>query len=95
MQDSKFDEWAILELMGHRRMAGKITEAAIGGATFIRVDIPTDGKFTTQYYSPQAIYCITPTTEEMATKLAKSWQPEPVYRWELEITEHASPSGED
>lgn len=23
----QFDEWCILELMGHRRLAGKVTEA--------------------------------------------------------------------
>ena len=35
-----FEEWAVLELMGHRRLAGKVTEATIGGGAFLRIDIP-------------------------------------------------------
>lgn len=82
--ETKFEEWAILELMGHRRLAGKVTDAVIGGGAFLRIDIPAkDGKQTTQYYSPGAVYCITPTTEEVARMVADQSQPEPVYRWEL------------
>lgn len=83
--DKAFEEWAILELMGHRRMAGKITEATVFGGSLLRIDIPSgeDGKYTTQFYSPQSIYCITPTTEAIARKVAKDSQPEPVSRWEF------------
>ena len=79
--DSKaFEEWAILELMGHRKLAGKVSEYTIGGAPFIRIDIPGNA---TQFYSPSAVYCITPTTEELARQFAASHTPEPVTRWEL------------
>ena len=82
--ETKFEEWAILELMGHRRLAGKVTDAVIGGGAFLRIDIPNkDGNYTTQYYSPGSVYCLTPTTEEIARMVAKQSQPEPVYRWEL------------
>ena len=51
----KFDEWAILELMGHRRLAGKVTEVAIGGGSFLRIDMPMkNGTRFTQFYSPGA-----------------------------------------
>ncbi len=84
MENTKFEEWAILELMGHRRLAGKVTEATIGGGAFIRIDIPMkDGKTSTQFYSPNSIYCITPTTEEIARMIALASQPEPVSRWEF------------
>ena len=33
-------QWAILELMGHTRMAGRISEAPLCGATVLRVDVP-------------------------------------------------------
>jgi hypothetical protein len=79
----KFETWAILELMGHRRLAGKVTEATIGGGSFIRIDVPGNETETTQYYSPGAVYCITPTTEDIARDFATSNQPEPVHRWEL------------
>jgi hypothetical protein len=79
-----FDEWAILELMGHRRLAGKVTDAVIGGGAFIRIDIPTKDKSKiTQFYSPGSVYCISPCTEEIATQVAIRSEPEPVSRWEL------------
>lgn len=79
-----FAEWAILELMGHRRLAGKVLEQEIAGARFIRIDVPgPGGTAATQLYSPQAVYCITPTTEEVARAVASANQPEPVTRWEL------------
>lgn len=37
-----FSEWVILELLGHRRLAGFLTEQQIAGASFLRLDIPTD-----------------------------------------------------
>lgn len=82
--ETQFDQWCILELMGHRRLAGKVTDAVIGGGAFLRIDIPSkNGDFTTQYYSPGAVYCITPTTEELARAVAEHNEPAPVYRWEL------------
>jgi hypothetical protein len=76
--------WAVLELMGHRRLAGYVSEQEIAGANFIRLDVPdSDTPAATQFYSPAAVYCITPTTEEIATGLARSRRPEPVQRWEL------------
>ncbi len=83
-ESTKFDEWAILELMGHRRLAGKVSEATIGGGSFLRIDMPMKDKSTsTQFYSPASIYCITPTTKEIAEKLSIEYQPEPISRWEF------------
>lgn len=71
------DGWAILELMGHRKLAGVLTEVSGGAmAGFIRIDIPGPGKdapmVATQFYAPGAVYCITPTTEAMARAVAAS-----------------------
>ena len=83
----KFSEWAVLELMGHRRLAGKVTEEQIAGAGVLRLDVPgEDGQpGVTQYYSPSALYCITPTTEEIARKIAKANRPTPVHRYDLAL----------
>lgn len=35
-----FTGWAILELMGHRRLGGYLSEQEIAGAAFIRIDVP-------------------------------------------------------
>ena len=82
--------WSILELMGHRRLGGYVREVELAGAPMLRLDVPV-GEATleeadigaTQFYSPSALYCLTPTTEEMARAVAASSQPEPVKRWEL------------
>jgi hypothetical protein len=82
---STFEGWAIVELLGHRRIAGRVSEAEIAGAKLLRVDIPGDGSedFATQFVGGASIYCLTPTTEEMARAAARSSRPEPVTRWEL------------
>lgn len=82
--EEHFDEWCFLELMGHRKLAGKVSEATVFGGALIRIDIPgKDGAVATQFYSPAAVYCITPTTEAMARAFATNNQPQPVTRWEL------------
>lgn len=35
-----FDQWAIVDVMGHQRYAGRVTEETLAGAGFIRVDVP-------------------------------------------------------
>ena len=66
-QNERFAEWAILELMGHRRLAGFVSDVEIAGTTFFRLDVHTEHEpITTQFYSPAAVYCITPATEAIA-----------------------------
>lgn len=81
--ETMFGSWCILELFGHRRLAGYVTEAELFGAKLLRIDIPTGEGMTTQYYGNAAVYGLTPTTEEIARAVAKRNQPEPVHRWEL------------
>lgn len=76
--------WGVLELMGHVRVAGKITEEERFGAKLGRIDIPNkDGGFTTQFFTGASIYRLTPTTEENARHVALHCQPTPVHSWEL------------
>lgn len=97
--ETAFEGWAILKLMGHRRLAGYVQEATIAGGAFVRIDVadasiddipevlqntPPDDATATQFYSPAAVYCITPTTEAMARAIARGNKPAPVQRWELE-----------
>lgn len=79
-----FAEWCILELMGHRRLAGFVRDVELAGSRFLRLDVPgEDGTVATQFYSPAAVYCMTPTTEEIARAVALGNRPAPVTRWEL------------
>lgn len=68
-----FEGWVILELMGHRRLAGYLREETVAGAAFVRIDVPGDkGAIATQFYSPSAVYCITPTTTNVRAG-RRSW----------------------
>ena len=90
MDNEKFDDWAIVELMGHRRLAGHVTEIELAGKGMLRVDIPGPGDTsTTQIYSPDSLYCLTPTTEEIARAVALNSQPTPVHRFELPAHQEA------
>jgi hypothetical protein len=84
-ETTSFDTWAILELLGHRRLAGRVTEVTIAGAAFLRIDIPAADcqKPITQYYSASSVYAITPTTEAIVNRAAALFRPAPVNRWEL------------
>lgn len=67
-----FSGWAIVEVMGHRQVCGMVSEATVAGAQMLRVDVPGKAAgetIATQYYSPSAIYCLTPTTEEAVLHL--------------------------
>lgn len=84
IENPKFDEWAIVELMGHVKLAGRVTEETRFGATMGRIDIPgADGGFVTQYFGGASVYRVTPVTEEIARAVAKRNQPKPVHRWEM------------
>lgn len=79
-----FEGWVILELMGHRRLGGYLTEQEMAGGKFLRIDVPTGGgEEATQFYSPSAVYCITPTSVETARAVALRNRPAPVAQWEL------------
>lgn len=83
-QDKGYEGYAILELMGHRRLCGRLSEATIAGAAFIRIDVPdAEGLETTQFYAPQSVYCITPTTEDVVRRAAKTNSVQPVSAYEL------------
>lgn len=85
-----FAEWVILELLGHRRLAGFLTEATIAGHSYLRLDIPgpdpanTTTPLATQFYAPSSVYAIHPTSEAIARTVAARSEPAPVRRWELE-----------
>ena len=87
-----FEGWVVLELMGHRRMGGYVSEATLAGGAFLRIDVPEDdaGKQFTQFYPPASVYCMTPCSEEAARGVARSNRPEPVHSYELPKLPEAS-----
>ena len=74
MEQEAKELWALVELFGHNRVAGKVTEAEIGGGSLIRVDVPAvrDREPLTKYYNVKAIYALTPVDEATCLEMAKS-----------------------
>lgn len=63
----KFEQWGIVELMGHQRAAGRrLSEETVGGANMLRVDVPDGETFRTAYYGASAIYALHVTDERVA-----------------------------
>ena len=80
----KFETWAVVELFGHKRIAGKLTEQEVGGTAFVRVDVPQDnGAWVTHYYGQGAIYAFHPVTEEVARGAASHLDDQPVHTWDF------------
>ena len=80
-----FDQWVILEILGHHRYAGRLTEQTIAGCGFLRIDIPAHkgrAEFT-KLFSPSSVYGITPTTEDIARAMAAQLQQEPISVYDL------------
>lgn len=79
-----FDQWAILELMGHVRTAGRVTEEEHFGAKLGRIDVPqADGKYVTQLFGGASVYRLTLVSEEAARAVALANKPHPVQSWEM------------
>lgn len=97
-ESEKLDTWALVELFGHQRIVGKVTEASIAGGAFLRVDVPAfeENKAFTRFYGPGAIYSINPVAEEIAMGLMRNYRHEPVSRFDFpQIADKVAESDED
>ena len=65
-----YEGWAIVELMGHRKRAGRVCEVEQYGATLLRIDIPAGEDTVTEFYGGGAIYALRPCSEELARTTA-------------------------
>jgi len=68
MEENKTEMWAVVELMGHGRTAGLIRTSDLGG--LLRVDVPVEDGYQTEYYGASAIYSIKVVSEEIARAYA-------------------------
>ena len=93
-----FAEWVILELLGHRRLAGYLTEQQIAGHGYLRLDIPGENDSeakdfaATQLFNPTSVYAIHPTTETIARHAAQTYRQAPLNHWELPAAPSRSPA---
>lgn len=68
MENNNVEIWAVVELMGHGRTAGVLRTSDLGG--LLRVDVPVDDGYRTEYYGEAAIYSIKVVSEEIARAYA-------------------------
>lgn len=97
--------WAICELFGHQRIAGRVSEQTFGGAQLVRVDVPQvklasrmgDAERViqahTRSFGPSAIYSINWTDEETATVAAHGIRHEPISAYSVRAALEGMPGG--
>lgn len=83
MEKQQPEQWAIVELFGHTRIAGLMSECSIGGCSFLRIDVPgsPESPGYTKLFGNGAIYAITMTDEETARAAAAYLAPKPMDVW--------------
>lgn len=84
-EPQKFSQWAIVDVMGHQRYIGFVTEQVIAGTGFVRVDVPeVEGiKSWSKLIGTGSIYAITPVSEEIARGVAARERAKAVQPYEL------------
>lgn len=73
-------EWALVEIFGNRRHAGRVREEERFGAKMLRVDVPIDGDaagkgWRTHYYGGASIFSFTLTDEATVIRTNKPYEP--------------------
>jgi len=73
---AELKSWALVELFGHQRIVGYLSQQTFGTGVLFRVDVPDFLKDTklvrvgfTRYFGLASIYSITPITEQMVREL--------------------------
>jgi hypothetical protein len=64
------DSWAIVELMGHVALAGRVTKPGEYGGLW-QIDVPDGETFRTEFFGSQSVYRIRMVSEEIARGYAR------------------------
>lgn len=72
-------EYAIVEIMGHRRHFGRIADVERFGGRFLRIDVPLAGGFdagwVSHFYGGAAIFSITSTDRQTVEDHNRPYHP--------------------
>lgn len=86
MEDQiEIEQWAIVELMGRKVVAGKISKSELLGKPLLRVDVPAIGNIPefTQMFGESAIYCVTFVSEQQARRTAEVTRNKPILVYDV------------
>ena len=64
------DSWAVVDLMGHVTIAGRITKPGEYGGLW-QIDIPDGDSFRTEFFGSQSVYRVRMVSEEIARAYAR------------------------
>ena len=64
------DTWAIVEMMGHLTIAGRVTRPGEYGGLW-QIDIPDGDTYRTEFFGSQSVYRIRIVSEEIARAYAQ------------------------
>ena len=70
-EEADFDFWCVVELFGHQRMAGRLTEKPKGSTVFFQIDVPDKNGMVrySRIINASSIYAINPTTREAVLRI--------------------------
>lgn len=94
------ETWAIVDLFGHVKIAGRLSEHQVGGQSFVRIDVPeVTGRrgpipAHTRLFGGAAIYSIAFVDQGTATLAARDILAAPVSMWSLQNAIEKLPQAE-
>jgi len=73
------DVWAIVEIMGHSRFAGRISQTTQFGLPMLRIEVPETktAQAFEKHFGAAAVFGLTPCTEAVARRAAESFAERP------------------
>lgn len=77
--------YAIVELMGHSQIVGKVTEIQLAGKGFLRIDVLNPDKDTvfTRMINPDSVYAINPITLRACLAYVAQHEQTPVVPYDI------------
>ncbi len=85
MEKETIEQFAVVEMMGHRKIAGRIMQSELAPGALIRVDVfgATGEIERTEHVGSSAIYDITICSEQTAKAAAIAHNPQPSFAFDI------------
>ncbi len=85
MEKEITEQFAVVEMMGHRKIAGRIMQSELAPGALIRVDVfGANGEIErTEHVGSSAIYDITICSEQTAKAAAIAHNPQPSFAFDI------------